>query len=35
MPKVVRAGFTFGGPDGAGHGVWSPGGARFILHSFA
>jgi hypothetical protein len=36
MPKVVRAGFTFGGPDGAGHGVFAVNpDTRFVLHSFA
>jgi hypothetical protein len=36
MSKVVRAGFTFGGPDGAGHGVFAVNpDTRFILHSFA
>jgi hypothetical protein len=36
LSKIVRVGYTFGGPDGAGHGVFSPGAdTRFILHSFA
>jgi hypothetical protein len=36
LPKVVRAGFTFGGPDGAGHGVFAVNpDTRFVLHNFA
>jgi hypothetical protein len=36
LSRAVRVGYTFGGPDGAGHGVFSPGAdTRFILHSFA
>jgi hypothetical protein len=34
LPKVVRAGFTFGGPDGAGHGVWAEAPAKFRLINF-
>jgi hypothetical protein len=36
LTRVRAAGFTFGGPDGAGHGVQgAQPGVRFTLHSFA